>query len=178
MQRLFLLLLIFINIQLFGQEEKQTYEIDPETGKIIFQAVIDETGTKEELFNRCVYFLNDFYKDPVRVTTVRDINTGKFEGNFRFRIYTTEDDVKVIAGQINYHFIIEMKENRYRYTITDIYLKSVTNKPVESWLDRNAPGYDPRMEDYLQQIIDYFEDWSNTLKEKMKPEVEKPKDEW
>jgi hypothetical protein len=178
MQKLFSLLLIFYSFQLIAQEEKQSFEIDPETGKIKFQAAIDETGTQEQLFNRCIYFLNDFYNDPVRVTTIRDINTGKVEGNYRFRIYTTEKDVKVDAGLINYHFIIEMKENKYRYTVTDIYLKSATNKPIERWLDKDAPGYDPRMDDYLQQIVDYFEDWSTKLKEKMKPEIEKKKDEW
>jgi hypothetical protein len=178
MQKLYFLFLFFYSFQLIAQDEKQVYEIDSETGKIKFQAVIDELGTKEELFNRCIYFLNDFYKDPVRVTTIRDVNTGIVEGNYRFRIYTTEKDVKVDAGLINYHFVIEMKENKYRYTITDIYLKSNTNRPIERWLDKDDPGYDPRMDDYLQQIADYFEDWSAKLKEKMKPEVEKEKDEW
>jgi len=178
MQKLFSLLLIFYCFQLIAQEEKRSFEIDPETGKIKFQAAIDEPGTQEQLFNRSVYFLNDFYKDPVRVTTIRDINTGKVEGDYRFRIYTTEKDVKVDAGLINYHFIIEMKENKYRYTVTDIYLKSTTNKPIERWLDKDAACYDPRVEGYLQQIVDYFEVWSNTLKEKMKPEIEKKKDEW
>lgn len=178
MQKLLLLLFIFYSFHLNGQEEKQSFEIDPETGKIKFQAVIEEVGTQEQLFNRCIYFLNDFYSDPVRVTTIRDINSGKIEGNYRFRIYTTEKNVKVDAGLINYDFIIEMKENKYRYTITDIYLKSNTNKPIERWLNKDDPGYDPRMEDYLQQIVDYVDNWSNKLKEKMKPEIEKKKDEW
>lgn len=178
MQKLLILLLISLSFQLNAQDEKQSYEIDPETGKIKFQAVVADTGTQEQLFNRCVYFLNDFYKDPVRVTTIRDINSGIIEGNYRFRIYTTEKNVKVDAGLINYDFKIEMKDNKYRYTITDIYLKSTTNKPIERWLDKEAAGYDPRMEDYMQQVVDYFEDWSNKLKVKMKPEIEKKKDEW
>jgi len=178
MQKLIFLFFFFISFQLISQVEKQTYEIDSETGKIKFQAVIEEEGTQEQLFNRCIYFLNDFYKDPVRVTTIRDFTSGKIEGNYRFRIYTTEKGVKVDAGLINYDFIIEMKENRYRYTVTDMYLKSTTNRPIERWLDKDDPAYDPRMDDYLQQIVDYFDDWSNKLKEKMKPEIEKKKDEW
>ncbi|HEY9115817.1 MAG TPA: hypothetical protein VIN10_14055, partial [Bacteroidales bacterium] len=87
MQKLLILLLISLSFQLNAQDEKQSYEIDPETGKIKFQAVVADTGTQEQLFNRCVYFLNDFYKDPVRVTTIRDINSGIIEGNYRFRIY-------------------------------------------------------------------------------------------
>ena len=178
MQKFFLLFFILNSFQLIGQVEKQTFKIEEETGKIKFQEVVEDTGTQEQLFNRCVYFINDFYKDPSRVTTIRDLASGKIEGNYRFRIYTTEKNVKVDAGLINYTFVIEMKDNKYRYTISDIYLKSTTNKPIERWLDKEAPGYDPRMEGYLQQIIDYFDDWSNKLKEKMKPEAEKKKDEW
>lgn len=178
MQKLLIFFFLLTTVQLNAQEETQKFEIDPETGKIKFQAVVEEEGTQEQLFNRCIYFINDFYKDPVRVTTIRDLTSGKIEGNYRFRIYTTEKGTQVDAGLINYNFIIEMKDGKYRYSVTDMYLKSATNKPIERWLDKDDPGYDERQEDYLQQILDYFENWSNKLKEKMKPEPEKKKDEW
>jgi hypothetical protein len=178
MQKFFLLLFLFFSLQLNAQEEKKAFEIDSETGKIKFQAVVEEEGTQEQLFNRCVYFLNDFYNDAARVTSIRDIISGKIEGNYRFRIYANEKNTKVDAGLINYDFIIEMKDGRYRYTVTDLYLKSTTNKPIERWLDKDDPGYDQRTEDYLRQIVDYFDNWSEKLKEKMKPEIEKKKDEW
>jgi hypothetical protein len=161
-----------------AQEEKFSYQLDEETGKVIYQAVVEQSGTQEELFNRCIYFLNDFYNDPVRVTNIRDIQTGKIEGSYRFRIYYSENNVKTDAGMINYSFTIEMKDNKYRYTVSDIYLKSTTNRPVERWLNKEDPAYDPRWDSYIQQITDYFYNWSTRLNEKMKPEKEKKKDEW
>jgi hypothetical protein len=74
--------------------------------------------------------------------------------------------------------VIEFKENRYRYTIDELLLKSRTNMPVEKWLNKDDPAYDPRWDGYLQQIALYVNEWSTSLKEKMKPEVEKTEDEW
>lgn len=178
MKNFVLLILLLVNIQINAQDSTFSYQIVPETGDLIFQAVGEQPGSQEELFNRCIYFINDFYKDPVRVTTIRDIQTGKIEGNYRFRIYYMEKDVKIDAGLINYSFVLEMKENKYRYTVSDIYLKSTTNRPIERWLDKEDPAYDPRWEEYIQQIVAYFYDWSSKLNEKMKPEKEKKKDEW
>jgi hypothetical protein len=130
------------------------------------------------LFNRCVYWLNDFYKDPTRITTIRDVATGKIVGNHQFRIYYEEEGIKKPAGMVRYNFTIEFKDNKYRYTIDEILLKSSTNLPVEKWLNKDDPAYDPRWDNYLQQIARYVKDWSVSLKEKMQPEPEKPEDDW
>ncbi len=179
MKKLFFLILFFSGFSLFAQDEQPLVPVDEETGKIRFREVVDETGTKNELFNRCIYWLNGFYKNPTRVTTIRDVNTGKIEGRHNIRLYYyTDDSVKTQAGTVDYVFVIELKDNKYRYTITDLKLRSTTRMPVERWLDKNEPAYDPRWDDYLQQIADFFHDWSESLKEKMKPEVKKSEDDW
>ena len=153
--------------------------VDQETNKVKFQEVVDEKGDKYELFKRSIYWLNDTYKDPVRVTSVRDKETGKIVGRHRFRIYYWDkDDIKHIAGMINYTFTVELKDDKYRWTIDEITLKSATNVPVEKWLDKDDPAYDPRWEGYLVQIRDFITEWSENLKEKMKPEPEKVEDDW
>jgi len=171
-------LLFIIPFLALAQSEKLEIPVEPGTGLIKFREVIDVEGTKNELFNRCVYWLNGFYKDPTRVTTIRDVATGKIVGNHQFRIYYDEDGIKKPAGMIQYTFTIEFKDNRYRYTVDDFFLKSITNVPVEKWLNKDDPAYDPRWESYLQQIALYMKDWSDNLKEKMKPEPEKPEDNW
>jgi len=175
----------FISIALFffpmfiqAQVEKLEIPVETETGLIKFRDVIDVKGTKDELFNRCVYWLNDFYKDPTRVTTIRDVPTGKIVGQHQFRIYYEEDGVEKPAGLVRYTFAIEFKDNKYRYTIDHLLLKSRTNLPVEKWLDKDDPAYDPRWDSYLQQIAQYVKNWSESLVEKMEPEPEKPKDDW
>ena len=162
-----------------AQNTSSKLPINPETNKIEFQEVVDQDGTKDELFNRSIYWLNDFYKDPVRVTSLRDIETGKIVGQHRFRIYYTDKDGnKIAAGMIGYDFMIELKQDRYRYTLNNFLLKSATRQPVEKWLNKNDPAYDVRWNEYLDQIEEFVKNWSNSLKEKMKPEAEKAPDEW
>lgn len=79
---------------------------------------------------------------------------------------------------INYTFTLEVKQDKYRYTIDELILKSQTNIPVEKWLDKNDPAYDPRWDGYLKQIADYVNNWGQSLETKMKPEPEKKEDTW
>ncbi len=180
MKNLLFLFCILFGAQLLAQENKELFiPVDEETNKIKFQGIVEEEGEKYELFKRSIYWLNDTYKDPVRVTSIRDKETGKIVGRHRFRIYYWDrDSIKHVGGMINYTFTVEMKDNRYRYTIDEIVLKSSTNIPAEKWLNKDDPAYDPRWDAYLIQIRDFVNNWSSILEEKMKPEPEEVKDEW
>ncbi len=79
---------------------------------------------------------------------------------------------------VKYVFTIEFRDDKYRYTFDELFLKSTTNMPVEKWLNKDDPSYDPRWDLYLQQIEEYANNWSSSLKESMKPEVEKKADDW
>jgi hypothetical protein len=173
-------LFVLYGIQLSAQmKDDLIIPIDTETNKIKFQGVVDEKGEQYELFKRSIYWLNSTYKDPVRVTSVRDKETGKIIGRHRFRIYYWDkDSVKHAGGMIKYTFTVELKDDRYRYTIDEIILTSATSIPVEKWLDKSDPAYDPRWDQYLRQIADFVNNWSSTLEEKMKPEPEKVEDDW
>ncbi len=176
---LILSIAVFLGISVWSQDMKPIIPIDLETKKIKFQEVVDEPGTKDDLFKKCIYWLNDFYKDPVRVTSIRDAVTGKIEGHHRFRIYYwDEDSIKQIGGMINYKFVIVFKPDKYRYTITELILKSQTNLPIEKWLDKSDPAYNKQWDSYLEQIAEFVENWSESLKQKMRPEPEKVKDDW
>ena len=152
--------------------------VDPETGRIQYREVVQQDGSKEELFNRCVYWLNEFYKDPVRVTSLRDINTGKIVGKHQFRIYYIDDKGnKISAGMIGYDFMIEMKQDRYRYTLNNFLIKSKTRQPVAKWLNKKDPDYNIRWNEYLDQVDAYAQKWIESLKEKMQPQPEKKTDD-
>ena len=174
-----LIIAVLISITAWTQDMKPIVPIDTETNKIKFQEVVDEPGTQTELFYKCVYWLNDYYKDPVRVTSIRDVETGKIEGKHRFRLYYwDEDSTKHTGGMINYKFVLNFKQDKYRYTITELILKSQTNLPVEKWLDKSDPAYNKQWDSYLEQIADFVDKWSESLKLKMSPEPEKTKDDW
>ncbi len=180
MRNFVFLILIALSTTAFAQEEKELFiPVDEETNMIKFQGVIEEEGDQYELFKRVIYWLNDTYKDPVRVTSVRDKETGKVVGNHRFRIYYWDDDsIRHIGGMIKYTFTVETKDGRYRYTIDELELRSATDIPAEKWLDKDDPSYDPRWEEYLRQIAEFVNEWSANLEQKMKPEPEKVEDVW
>ncbi len=167
-------------ISLLAQEQKPVLPIDPETHQIKFQEVVNEKGSKQELFNRCVYWLYKYYKDADRITSVRDPNTGKIVGQHRFRVYYYDkDSIRRIGGTIDYTFTIEFKKDRYRYIVNKLLLKTASKFPIERWLDKKSPNYDPRWESYLNQIADFVKSWEENLKEHMRPEpVKKPNDNW
>ena len=159
----------------------QTKEIpfDNDEKKIKFQEVINETGTQKELFNRCVYWLNGYYKDPVRVTIVRDEPTGKIMGKHSIRLKNIDKDSVVTEGPtVSYEFTIEVRDERYRYTITELLLKSASRFEIERWLDKNDPLYNTQYTAYLDQIAVFVDEWAVVLKEKMKPEPTKKADSW
>ena len=86
--------------------------------------------------------------------------------------------MKTAAGLVRYNFTIDFKDGRYRYIFDELVLKSTTNLPLEKWLDKDDPAYDPRWDSYIQQVVDYVDNWTSTLKEKMKPELKKQEDDW
>lgn len=154
--------------------------IDPNSKLITYQEVVPETGSKDELFNRSVYFLNVFYKNPVEITNVRDQASGIIKGQHQFRVYYYDDlGNKLDGGMVLYNFKIELKENRYRYTVDNFVLKQVSRFPAERWLNRADPEYDARWDSFLQQIDAFVkEEFVPALKAKMKPEVKVKEEEW
>ena len=77
MKRFIILVFILYGVQLMAQvQDDLIIPIDTETNKIKFQGVIEEKGDQYELFKRSIYWLNSTYKDPVRVTSVREKETG------------------------------------------------------------------------------------------------------
>lgn len=178
MKEILLIILLISGLNLFAQDNDTLVPVDPDDKKIRFREVVDENGAKDELFKRCVYWLNGFYKDPTRITTIRDKPTGKIAGRHQFRIYYNADNAKNVAGMIKYTFTIELKDDKYRYTVDNFVLRSSTNMPVEKWLNKDDPAYDQRWEEYLKQIAEYVNGWSSSLKQKMKPENEKKADDW
>ena len=157
----------------------KTIPFDAEARKIKFQQVIEEEGSQNELFNRCVFWLNDYYKDPVRITSVRDAPSGKIMGKHTIRLkYTDDKGIEHDGPSVYYEFTIEVRENRYRYTITDLLLKTASRFEIERWLDKEDPAYDPRWADYLDQIAEYVDQWSAFLIQKMKPEPKPTEDIW
>lgn len=154
--------------------------VDEVTGLITYKEVINEEGSKDTLFNRGSSWLHTFYSNPWETAKVRDQATGLIKIQHQIRIFDYDaNGNKQEAGLVLYNAKIEFKENRYRVVVDNFVLKVVSRYPIEKWLDKSAPDYNVKWEDYLRQVDSYVRDeLIGSLKEKMKPPKEIKKDEW
>jgi len=168
-------LLNILSLSLFSQNTESAYPVDEETGLITYKEVVEEIGDKEEFFNRAIGWINEFYKNPVDVTKVRDPKSGIIKGIHRFKIKDTDEDgVQIDAGVVQYRFLLEFKEGRYRYTLTEFVLRQASKIPTEKWLNNS----DPKPVSYLKQLDKFAQSWIESLKKGMLPKVEKNDDDW
>lgn len=174
------LILVSAGLFAFAQiEGTEDIPVNVNTQLITFQEVVDQPGTKKELFYRASEWINHYFKQPVYVTQVRDDATGLIKGKHQFELYYYENDIKMRAGIIKYYFKLECKEGRYRYTLDNFVLAQQSKYPCERWLDTTHRDYNPQWSLYLEQIRAYvINDFVASLKEYMIPQVIVEEEEW
>jgi len=152
---------------------------DKATKTIKFSKVIHVEGSKNELFNRCVYWLNDYYKSPTRVTEIRDLPSGKIVGKHSFPLYSYDsiDNVRKKTAKVNYTFTIMFRDGRYKWQIDQLEVISSEKVPIEMMIVKSDSMYRKKWKNYLIQVADFVKNWSDNLVEKMKPEAIKQKDD-
>ena len=152
--------------------------VDPDTKLIQYRETVTQDGTKDVLYDRGAEWLRSYYLNPGSVTKVQDKVNGKIEGTGRLRLYFFDsNNTRADAGMVYYDLHLEFKESKYRYTLTNFTLKGASRIPLEKWLNKNDPAYNPQMENYLYQVDTTMQNLVVKLKEGMKPKVIK-KDEW
>jgi hypothetical protein len=180
--RFILLFLIssFIFAVAFSQESQPVpaLPIDPDTKLIQYREVIPQEGTKDVLYDRGIEWFRAYYLSPTSVFRVQDKVNGKIEGTGRFKIYF-KDETGMLrdAGVILYDIRVELKDNKYRYTLTEFNYKTASRFPIEKWMNRNDPAYNSNGDLFLYQTDTTMQGLIRSLKEGMKPKVIK-KDEW
>lgn len=177
---IYLLTSVFGSVALAQQPATtHTLPIDPESQKIMFRAVVDEKGTPDYLYNKAIEWFGYYYVNAQSVYSVQDKENGKIEGIGRMKIFYQDEaaGIRRDGGVVSYLIRIELRENKFRYTLTDFNFKTASRYPVEKWLNKSDPAYNPTWDSYLYQIDTTMQRLIVTLKEKMKPTVVK-KDEW
>ena len=173
-----LCLLSFIRLPAQEITDTPNIPIDPDSQKIVYRDVIQEKGDPGYLYNKAMEWFNYYYTNPTSIFNIQDKVNGKIEGTGRMSIYYVDDKgTRLNAGMVVYTIRIEFKEDRYRYTMTDFNLKGASRFPLEKWLNKEDPAYNPQWNNYLYQVDTTMQRLSTTLIDKMKP-VEEKKDEW
>lgn len=179
-RNLFVLLLLFLGSVSFAQQTQPAHNlpIDPESKLIMFREVVPQEGTPDILYDRGASWFSSFYKSPTSVLKVQDKVNGKIEGTARIPIsYVDDQGNKRDGGLINYDIKLELKDNKYRYTLTNFNLKAASRFPIEKWLNKSDPAYNANWDSYLYQVDTTMVSLIKSLKEGMKPKAVK-KDEW
>jgi hypothetical protein len=163
---------------LVAQEVTSIVPVDPDTKLITYKEVVQVPGTPGELFNRAVEWINTQYKNAADATKVRNPQTGLIEIIHRIELTKDEKGLTRPAGIVDYSMKLEMKEGRYRYTITNFNYKDMSRKPIEFWMDKKDKAYTPEFDNYLKQVNDFTLKLIESLKKGMQPPAPKKPDEW
>jgi hypothetical protein len=175
--RIFLFLALLQAGYVFSQQAPQL-PVDPDTKLITYKEVVNQEGSKDDLFNRGMGWLRIYYLNPNAIANVMDKANGKIEGIGRLRLYYFDKDSnRLDAGIVTYAIKLEFKDNKYRYILNDFNLKAVSRVPLERWMNKKDPAYNPQWDAYLYQVDTTMQRLVKSLKEGMKPKAVK-KDEW
>jgi hypothetical protein len=166
-------------ISAWSQENTPAIPVNPETKLITYQEVVKVDGTIKDLFSRAIDWINVNYKNPADVTKVRDPQSGLIEILHRIELERTDkQDTKIDAGIIVYTLKLQLKDGRYRYTISDLNLKQSSKFPIERWLDKKDKAYNPNWDLYLAQMDKQIKVIVESLKKGMLPGIQKKEDIW
>jgi len=170
--------LLLIGINLRAQETTFKMPVDPDTKLITYKEVVTVPGTPAELFNRAIEWINKEYKNPVDATKVRDQASGVIEIIHRIEITRVEQGATLLAGRVEYSMKLEMKDGRYRFTITNFILREMSRQPLERYMDKQSQLYTPAWDDYLKQVDDFTQKLIASLKQGMQAPAAKKPDQW
>ena len=153
--------------------------IDENTKLITYQYTITMKGTPEELYKRAYDWANTYYKNPTQAIKKADAQNKVIECVSSIKITTPSKDGKsfVMAGLVYYNLKIEMRSDRYRYTITNFNLRGASNLPIEIWLDQSRKDWIPTHYEHLRQVDEAVKILMEELEAAMEPKAV-IKDEW
>ena len=146
--------------------------IDENTKLVSYREVVQQPGSSTVLYDRAVKWANGYFSNPMVAIKKADKDNTTLVCESNIKISTLSKDGKTFqaAGFVYYTLTIEAKENRYRYTITDIYKKESARFPIEKWLDQSRPEWTAVRYDHLHQIDEAVQKVIAALKEGMLPE--------
>jgi hypothetical protein len=176
-----LLIIIFLvsgSVVSAQEENKISFPFDKDTGLISYQEVVQEPGTADELYIRCIEWINTSYKNPADACRIRNRESGVIEILHRFELINMDGDSKLQAGIVNYTLKLEFKPGRYRYTVTDLTLRQASRFPIERWFDKTDKMYSPLWDDYLKQVDQQVKQLIENLKSGMAPVAVKQEEKW
>ncbi len=175
-KNLIIILAIIAPFILKAQTDLSTPEVPlDEEGQIRYIELVKEDANANDLFKRCVKWINKEYKNPASVTPTRDMVNKKIVIRHRFNLTKTlESGTTTSSGQVMYDLIVRFKDGRYRAEMTNFVLKKTSKFPCENWLPEGSAPNSLN----LGQLDAFAKEKLESLKEGMKPPKEYKEEEW
>ena len=157
----FLIAVLFFGTTLIANAQKQPViapfvpPIDSITKLITYEKVVDVKGsTANVLYSRINDWFHSFYKNPTEVIRENDSIKFRIVGKPRFRMSNPPDKsgIKTDGGTVQYTITVAMKDNRFKYELTEFNWKQLSYYPCEKWMDTKSAFYLPAYNDYLIQL--------------------------
>lgn len=178
-------ILLFTNILNVSAQKKgddippPLLPIDENTQLITYQSTVQMKGEPDSLYKRALAWANKYYQNPAQVIKKADTEKDVIECVSNIKITTPSKDGKtqMQAGLVYYNLKIELRQDRYRYTITNFNSRAASNQPIEIWFDKTKPEWSPMRYEHLRQIDAAVQKLMENLEASMEP---KPviNDEW
>lgn len=173
----FIVLFLTVLIGHFGIA--QQVPVDEESGKVVYEAIIDAPGTADELYTRSIAWFDDFYPNARVVIKEKAPDNHKITAKHKFNLQITDSKGKnANIGFIIYDLKIWQKDNKVRYKIDDIHLEYKVYYGIEQWLD---PAHEDAANNgaKLAEIDTYFQGLITSLQEGVQPKAAAPdEDDW
>ena len=147
-----------------------------ETKIITYEEVVNLEGVnKDELRIRLDAWFKGFFKNAPSV--LQEQTNDMMAGKHGFNIYKDVNGQKTNAGIVKYSFRIGIKDGKYKYTLTDIFLFQTPKLPIEKWMDESSPTKVDNF-NYLTQVDIFMKDFVSGLKKAMSEGKKVKKDDW
>ena len=155
------------------------FQVDDRTKKVIYQGVMQQQGSKDVLYEKALSWATKYYKYPRDVLREKEKDKGRLKAKARFYIFYTDPKkgTRTRAHTIEYTLVVEFKEGRYRYEVTDINYKATSYQGIEQWIDANTRQYSYTTASYLVQVDEEIRKVINLLKTAM-AKTEKVTEDW
>ena len=178
-----MILLLFCTQQMIAQKTTVTapdMPRDETTNLIKYQEVVDMPGTLiPELAKRATNWGKKYFVNWNGLGAVVDTINGKITVKPQFNVYRTlKDGTKAIANVIRYEMTIDLKDGKYRVTITNFTIKAASIVTLETLFDESSSTKEDNF-NQLHQVDDTMNALLESLKDAMNiPSNEVKKDDW
>lgn len=184
--KIIIVVLLFVGVNNFSYSQKNKKEeikapempISNETNLITYTEVVNLAGTPAEIKKKALEWFHSYYTNSSNL--LKKNTEDSFTGHPRFRVKNQKDKrgIATTAGTVIYDITLLFKDGKYKYEITNIFVKKASKFPIEKWMDKESKMYHNGYDYYLLQTNDYMKEVIVSLKKHMASTTKKKDSDW